>query len=1020
MNNVLLGASLSDPHSELHREWLGREIKDDLMNPDAYTFGFALDSITLERCGSDSRQDAFRILTLSTFEFHALISQWPSPWLALSPLMAGDPNAPLLVIRVTLDEVLVSEHLESLHYLLSQAKPAETKESDAPKDHTLFSVPRLSLDVCCGPICGRLIHTKPDLNSEPFILELRTDGFLISAHSQFLPASLSTPHHHLHPHELPLQLSFTFALIWKPTFIRVLSNATIKKELVEFSDIQQSEYKLMDDPALLSLETIEAKGGGRAFGHFGDENKSIACINPSTVFADIHCSADALFIELWQSNVINAVRKLISIAPSNPPRPTSPHPSRLLDRLPSGCSATVSLARFVIFVTAPDLNVHNDFDISRGLAFRTGISLQYCALRSPHVHHFKNHYLHTQTRHKLYLPEDRIVEAISAAKASELTQKRHAFFRISTWNLALRSALATQYATDDPHIAERDDPLLSAQNFLQFQNAKAEINISGKRDPDSPNVKDNLQVTVHIPMLRGSFALGHVYNLLLASKTMLSFSRNHSHRPSTAPETKFSHQFQGTVKTLQILWTLPGQQIYSRINSLALHSLPEGGSGVRWNKLLLCVTVPPHPNLEQITSERWEELGRLQYWDIRIPKGSNGSISVQGDSFRFRIPFGHILADLINDLGITVKCARHLVRAIITGASLDMPPPEAEAAKSIPNLKLLIRCVSVEAADDLFESKLNVIWRAGLDAAKQRNEREEAFLLKVAAIQQAESSLSSSFQSTMQLGSDYQFTSNHTVSVEEAHQRLLQVHDVDWNLRHRLLKQERVEQEESILRRIHTERTAKLSAESPDLVPIAPIDPEPPLLRGMLCDLSLNITPPSFPLEKLPEFMRDRGSGLPIGTQFSLLLPMHIHFTLSSLHATLRDYPLPLIDIPPNEHTSLPAWEFDTDLAIAEEMGSAQSVDWVECAIVEPHNCVHGAPLSISVPKTIMPVKTYANPVIRVTTNDVTTFTWGVCYGPATQDILRIAESLTSTPRDSSPAVGFWDKVSLLHMQRMA
>ena len=989
------------------------------MSPDAYTFGLALDSVTLERCGSDSRQDALRILNLTSFEFHALISQWPSPWLASSPLMAGDPNAPLLVVRVTLDEVLVSERLESLHYLLSHAKSMETKESDAPKDHTSFSVPRLSLDVCCGPICGRLLHTNPDRNSEPFILELRTDGFLISAQSQFLPALTSTPHHHLHPHELPLQLSFTFAFIWKPTFIRVLSTTTIQKELVEFSGIQQSECKVMDDPALLSLETIEAKGGGRAFGHFGDENKSIACINPSTVFADIHCAADALFIELWQSTVINAVQKLISITTSDPPRPTSSHPSRLLDRLPSGCSATVSLARFVVFVTSPDLNVHNDFDISRGLAFRTGISLQYCALRSPHVPHFKNHHLHTQTRHKLYLPEDRIVEAISAAKASELTQKRHAFFRISTWNLALRSALATQYATDDPHIAERDDPLLSAQNFLQFQNAKVEINISGKRDPDSPNVKDNLQVTMHIPTLRGSFALGHVYNLLLASKTMRSFSRNHSRRPSTTPETNFSYQFQGTVKTLQILWTLPGQQIYSRVNSLALHSLPEGGSGVRWNNLLLCVTVPPHPNLEQIASERWEELGRLQYWELRIPKGSNRSISVQGDSVRFRIPFGYILADLINDLGITVKCARHLVHAIIIGASLDIPPPEAEAAKSIPNLKFLIRCVSLEAADDLFESKLNVIWRAGLDAAKQRNEREEAFLLKVAAIQQAESSLGSSFQSTMQLESDYQFTSNHTVSVEDAHQRLLQVHDVDWNLRHRLLKQERVEQEESILRRIHTERAAKPSAESPDLVSIAPNDPEPPLLRGMLCDLSLDITPPSFPLEELPNFMRDRGGGLPIGTQFSLLLPMHIHFTLSSLHATLRDYPLPLVDIPPNEHTSLPAWEFDTDLAIAEEMGSAQSVDWVECAIVEPQSCAHGAPLSISVPKTIMPVKTYANPVIRVTTNDVTAFTWGVCYGPATQDILRIAESLTSSPRDSSPAVGFWDKVSLLHMQRI-
>jgi hypothetical protein len=139
---------------------------------------------------------------------------------------------------------------------------------------------------------------------------------------------------------------------------------------------------------------------------------------------------------------------------------------------------------------------------------------------------------------------------------------------------------------------------------------------------------------------------------------------------------------------------------------------------------------------------------------------------------------------------------------------------------------------------------------------------------------------------------------------------------------------------------------------------------------------------------------------------------MHVKLNLSSLRVTLRDYPLPLINIPPHADKNTAAAEFETDLVIAEEMGTDMSVDWIDCPVVEPCHGIYGvAPLSISVPKTIMPVKTYASPVVRFLTNDVTIFSWGVSYGPATQDLMRVAESLSCSSRDSSPSIGFWDKV---------
>ena len=91
------------------------------------------------------------------------------------------------------------------------------------------------------------------------------------------------------------------------------------------------------------------------------------------------------------------------------------------------------------------------------------------------------------------------------------------------------------------------------------------------------------------------------------------------------------------------------------------------------------------------------------------------------------------------------------------------------------------------------------------------------------------------------------------------------------------------------------------------------------------------------------------------------------------------------------------------------------TVEWVDCAIVRPHSGLHGAsPLYLAVPKTLMPVKTYAHPNIHVNTDGITDFAWGVSYGPVTQDIMRVVDTLSHAPRDSSPAIGFWDKVRMI------
>ncbi|KAJ1308412.1 hypothetical protein OPQ81_004117 [Rhizoctonia solani] len=128
---------------------------------------------------------------------------------------------------------------------------------------------------------------------------------------------------------------------------------------------------------------------------------------------------------------------------------------------------------------------------------------------------------------------------------------------------------------------------------------------------------------------------------------------------------------------------------------------------------------------------------------------------------------------------------------------------------------------------------------------------------------------------------------------------------------------------------------------------------------------------------------------------------------------TLRDYPLPLLHVRPNPDQT-PSWTATADLVIAEEIGPNDSVEWIPTTIV-PQGL--GVPeqvgFSILIPKTGMPVKTYASPEVQVTSPYATDISWGVSYQPCVADVMRIVDSLSHPSRDPSSPLGFWDKMRL-------
>ena len=287
----------------------------------------------------------------------------------------------------------------------------------------------------------------------------------------------------------------------------------------------------------------------------------------------------------------------------------------------------------------------------------------------------------------------------------------------------------------------------------------------------------------------------------------------------------------------------------------------------------------------------------------------------------------------------------------------------------------------------------------------------DAFEAKVATILAAESKQSG--QANQEDPDGYRFMSSRLVSIEEARQRLLVVHAKIWQEVHQQYHTKQIKWNRTFYTP-HRSRSPNVRNIESTFIAVASIPDGPPLIQLVINGVNLRIGGPSFPMEKLPDFLFDIGSGQPQDSEYTLLVPLNLDLAVTSIAANLRDYPLPLFAVNGQPGTEATALTFRTDLVIAEQMGPVQSVEWWDCVIMEEDFGFHGASkFHFDVPKTIMPVKTYANPEVKATTKKTTEICWGISYSYTIQDVMRILETVSSAPKDPSPSIGFWDKVNL-------
>lgn len=500
-----------------------------------------------------------------------------------------------------------------------------------------------------------------------------------------------------------------------------------------------------------------------------------------------------------------------------------------------------------------------------------------------------------------------------------------------------------------------------------------------------------INVSVRSPRVMVTFTMQHAYCAMLAIKRLKSVkSQRRANAASSAVRPRLS--IEAYVDSALFSAALPlGERIFVHTQHVYV------ASNGQQSRLTLesGMSYVPSPRAPY----QWEEFSRMKNLTVTLTRDTKTQLKLSGDALRIRIPFRYELSRLILNLATTAKSLKLLNTNMRGGGEFSFEKtPVSEEPKHLPDVQVDIKYLSMEIKDDPLETKLNLIWRVGLNEQIDRLEREAAFAAKVAVI-------TGSPADKTEVSHRWGLTAEHSVSVDEARTRLDEYNALQWTRRFRSALHEQHRREEAIVSKI-----SGIRLEDHDL-PISVLPPErfAPLFRTKLVGLSLRVSDPGLDRNGVLHHMEELAGAFPKGTEFSLLVPLAISASVKSLDCSLRDYPLPLLRVPSTD-TGESALHFSTTLVAAEELAGEDSYFLLPSQIMPD--------LQLQIAKTIMPVKTYARPTFSIQSSASTDFTWGQSYQPALQDLTKVFDTFSHPPRDPSPKPGFWDKFRLvLHWQ---
>lgn len=866
-------------------------------------------------------------------------------------------------------------------------------------------IPRFIVDIETGGFDVLVCLDNHGSQSTSLVgLHLRVPQLGFNAHSEFTQRSWSRRDHAGEPSTGPTHLvDAPYLLQFAITgFIGPANLQSIFEDRVS-----------MDRPSrhiLAHISQIELQAHGDVLATM-PAGAQMASIDKRSIIVRLRGVSDTFVADLTDSNALSVIPDLLS---ARPPSPTEPpplgatHTKSLLEVLPAGVSADLAIATISCLASGLDLAPGNTKPIKRGVELRVGLAASYSSMHDRrHSHRTRGErFTSTQHRDRLQLRENILCEAVSVSQElNEGLGEKGAVIRLEAFNFQVRPMVDCGNAFA-PLCDWETKPFQSIPTaLLSVPQIRIDMLLKRTIAPQSTEFQDICRVVADVRCVRLNLSVHHGYCLALAS-TALSQIKPPSTPSSPRPSSRdaIALHVVGHLGNLQARVNLPGtQNVYISLEKakVALRDFQcEVSFGIMHAWALS-------------TDGKWDEVLRMRQFEILAPLDRSNLITINGQGARLRIPYEFSFASLIQEISLAFKATKHIFHIVQAGHFIAMGTPEAEDAKRVPPLSISVNALVIEAVDDPFETKLSLLWRAGLKEQQERLVRQEAFDAKVEAIRVEETGDPGVASPNSAPSHEWSFGSKHTVSIEEAQERLKQFNSSAWISAYNTAMMAIAKREGSQLRRVG-QIPGALNLETSVPLDIRNIETVPPLIRLLFDGVRFDLAQPSFTNvgSSLPEFLKRTG-GLPLDTQYTLLVPINIRWEMRYAMVTLRDYPLPLLHVRANPDQS-PSWTTCIDLVIAEEIGPSDSVEWISTTIVPRGvGTNEQAGFSLLVPKTGMPVKTYANPEVHVTSPYATDISWGVSYQPCVADVMRVIDSLSHPSRDPSSPLGFWDKLRL-------
>lgn len=624
-----------------------------------------------------------------------------------------------------------------------------------------------------------------------------------------------------------------------------------------------------------------------------------------------------------------------------------------------------------------------------------------------------------------------------------------------------RLALSQQTVSlthDDPWDSEEDVPTMKVLAWM----SRLQVTLSLTSHPKSV-VPLLVGVDVKVRKIALRYSLGNHYAVLLVVKALhrLVPTKDGSNSTPLATVDKVKSQ----VFRFDLHLFLPGEkELYLRADDFATFWRPSpeknSNSGLFSVTNITLLGISPTTTLfsrdaNDDGKKKWEALVELDdfEWvaDSLLASSPDGPTMKTETTLRMtkatiRIPYGYVLAPVLENTVNLVKGVRELHGRLL--ATMDTPyytyigPIPRNAPMQLPSVALQCNQVLFRLDDDPFEAKLRQIFRVGQSEQIRRMNLEAEFEKEKVRYQALKSSAGSSYSKrstttkptsistkTAYSQSIHPDTSNALAEehIDTARQRLWAIHSDSWVRNIQLYQQKEAAENDQLRQADYRYRCVVecLDAAYDDatnydddddddarhLSTLFCLDILPLPLHAPLAQLSMNASIITlnqdnglFPLDETVRFVNTMGDGVPLDSDFSFLIPFCLIWQAGETLVQVRDYPLPLLHIPLQQHSV--AWSLCGNYVIADDLGVKEGSRIIPLAI--------GPRYSIQVVRTASPTKFYSCVDYTISTSALSTLCWSISYQPAIQDIAQVLEGITPAPVDPSAKIGFWDKLRLV------